>query len=75
MMAGSVMRIEINVTGDGQCEGVIEVGVCYNGTSVEPEEIPAEVEQIIGLLKILPFEGLTPDKTTCPTCAGVGLVD
>jgi len=74
-MAGSVMRIEINVTGDGECEGVIEVGVCYNGTSVAPEDIPAEVARVIGLLEILPFDGLTPDKKTCPTCSGVGLVD
>jgi hypothetical protein len=74
-MAGSVMHVDINVTGDGKCEGEIAVRVCYNGTPVEPEDTPAEVARIIGLLEILPFDGLTPDKKTCPTCAGVGLVD
>jgi hypothetical protein len=74
-MAGSVMNITINVEGDGHCDGRVAVGVCYNGTSVEPEDIPEEVAKIIGLLEILPFDGLTPDKQTCPTCAGVGLVD
>jgi hypothetical protein len=73
MMAGSTMRISINVEGDGQCEGRIEVGVCYNGTPVPEGDIPQEVGEIIALLSILPFES-GDGKTTCPTCEGVGLV-
>ena len=74
-MPGSLMKITIAVEGDGQCEGEISVGVCYNGVFVETDEIPAEVARIIGLLEILPMDGLRDDKTTCPTCEGTGLVD
>jgi len=73
-MDESVMKIQINVEGDGQCKGLIAVSVCYNGVSVSEEDIPKEVGQIIEVLKILPYE-LADNKTTCPTCAGVGLVD
>lgn len=67
------MQIQIDVTGDGHCEGAIEVGVCYNGRPVPEAEIPHEVGEIISLLSILPFES-GDGKTTCPTCEGVGLV-
>ena len=42
------MRIQINVEGDGKCEGDIAVGICYNGRSVPEGDIPQDAHLNLG---------------------------